>query len=80
MLKIMGSDSGYMVRTNSTEYFFSFFNTLYDLVAYIKFSGCKDVFVDDVSVSLWEAIEISKQLDEKYTFTYASVVHRNWKD
>jgi hypothetical protein len=80
MIKVMDTDSGYMVRVSSEQYFFCFFNSLSDLVSFIKFSGTKEVLVDDVSVSLSDAIEISKQLDESYTFTYSGVVHRNWKE
>jgi hypothetical protein len=80
MIKVMHTDSGYIVRTNSKKFFSCFFNTLTDLIAYIQFSGIKEVLVDDISVSLSDAIEISKQLDTDYTFKYSSVVHRNWKE
>jgi hypothetical protein len=80
MIKIMNTDSGYMVRVSSEQYFFCFFQSLTDLVAFIKFSGINEVLVDDVSVSLSDAIDISKHLDESFRFTYSGVVHRYWKE
>jgi hypothetical protein len=78
-LKVMNTDSGYMVRVSSEQYFFCFFQSLTDLVEFIKFSGINVVLVDDVSVDLSDAIEISKHLDESFSFTYSGVVHRCWK-